>query len=104
LQQFHAQAEPNAILAYACERPNSAEFYGRGKTYAMEGANEQQWRHLFADGAHNYAVIEHDRYQSLPPFLSKRMTEVGRYGKYQLLRETGLTQPGSDTSDSPHLE
>jgi 4-amino-4-deoxy-L-arabinose transferase-like glycosyltransferase len=104
LQQFHAQAEPNAILAYACERPNSAEFYGRGKTYAMEGANEQQWRHLFADGAHNYAVIEHDRYQSLPPFLSKRMTEVGRYGKYQLLRETGLTQPGSDTSDSPHPE
>lgn len=100
LQRFIEEAEPDAILGYACERPHSAEFYGQARTYALEGEGREHWQRLFANGAHNYAVIEHDRYQSLPPFLKGRMTEVGRYDKYLLLKDSGVRQPETDNADN----
>lgn len=103
LRQFHAEAEDRAVLAYAVERPHSAEFYGKDRTYALDNADEAQWRTLFANGVANFAVIEHDRYHKLPPFLRDRMKEVGRYDKYRLLKDTQIIAPDVSWDSADNL-
>ena len=100
LEQFLDEAEPGAIVGYACERPHSAEFYGQDRTYALDQASEDEWSRLFSNGLHNYAVIEHQRYQKLPPFLQSRMQEVGSYDKYRLLRDTETMSPIPGNADN----
>ncbi|RMG53777.1 MAG: glycosyltransferase family 39 protein [Gammaproteobacteria bacterium] len=86
LEVFFREAPADAVLAYAIRREGSAEFYGRGRTLRMHGADTAQWRQLLAGGHPVWVVIEHDNLNLLPPFLRPRVEQVARHGKFQLLR------------------
>jgi 4-amino-4-deoxy-L-arabinose transferase-like glycosyltransferase len=100
LEQFLQEAEPGAVVAYAGGQPHSAEFYGQERSYGMKKASEEEWRRLFNNGLHNYAVILKERYKNLPPFLRSRMQDAGKYGDYRLLRDSAVMHPESANAET----
>ena len=64
----------------------------------MKRASEQEWRRLFNNGLHNYAVIKNERYKNLPAFLRSRVQDAGKYGDYRLLRDSAVMHPESSAN------
>jgi 4-amino-4-deoxy-L-arabinose transferase-like glycosyltransferase len=72
-------------LVYFRQRPQSAEFYTRGK--ALEAATSEALQPYFDNAVTDYFAIRLADYPALPADDRAKLDLVGTYGEYRLLRD-----------------
>jgi 4-amino-4-deoxy-L-arabinose transferase-like glycosyltransferase len=78
-------AGPASRLVYYRDRPHSAEFYSRGNALR---ASDAAALHAFLDDAPlDFFVVRREDVARLPAADRARLSEVGTFGEYRLLRE-----------------
>ncbi len=86
VRTYEAQrAHAGERLIYLGKEPQSAVFYSRGKALVLHDARELE-PYLF-DRPEDFIVLRRDDLEKLPAEARARLTPLGDFGKYRLLRE-----------------
>ncbi len=84
-------------LYYLYRRPFSAEFYSRGKARLLK--SPKQMREVITPGTPVYFAVEAPYVKGLPADLKACLDDMGRYGRYVLLRTTPSCPAAKTKSD-----
>ena len=81
------RADVEARLVYFPQRPHSAEFYSSGK--AIKAPDKAALRRYLDDATADFFALRSPDFDALPEADRTRLEQVGAYGDYRLLRESG---------------
>lgn len=93
------QSDRHSHLVYVFERPYSAEFYSTST--ALEAPSVDELKAFFQDSVQDFFAVRKAHLTQIPPEYASRLSTIGSYDNFVLLREKTAVSQSFPSVDQP---